>query len=307
MQGAVTAKGVATLSFYQCQFVGLTVGKHGHNNLDEHLNGGVLYVRGAATLIIDACLFKANVAVHSNSAGGFGGVVYSEGVSLIKISCSTFTQNSAYHGGVLYLTLFGEPTDRVEISSSVFDANTAEHASAGRGGSLYLREGCRPFTKCDRTVGYAGTLEISASTFIDGSSENGGVMYDRNARLKVNISSSSFTGNTVSSPSGVWSGAGVFHVKGLVSLTVVSSLFQNNSARDGGGVLYTDSYSITRIMLLDSTFLYNRVSGASQWDGKVTNGFGGAVYIGVPSSHSVSFCTFVGNRAPVRCCILPLV
>jgi CSLREA domain-containing protein len=187
------------------------------------VNGGG--VSSGGTLIVADSLFTGNNAVVNPYVVGIGegGAIYSWGV--LTITNSVFNGNSASRGGAISCNA-GTAT----VTSSTFVSNSAVSDS---GGAIY--ENCN--------------LTIMSSTFASNSAANsGGAILTDNDINPINITNSTFHGNTAPS------GGGVANYGGLI---VRNSTFSNNNSPSGGAL----RNGLGGVLSLRNSILANSVGG----------------------------------------------
>ena len=117
-----------------------------------HLAAGVVYLAGKSELLIQQCNFSDNVGIVD------GGVIYSKKNNSVFVNSSTFTNNVADHGAVIYIN-----NAVVHIHHSYFVSNRAQY----EGGVCYIS---KPFN----------SVRISQSSFLNNTAyTNGGVLYSK--------------------------------------------------------------------------------------------------------------------------------
>ena len=169
-------------------------------------NHGVVSISTTSFLTVERCLFR-------NSRGS--GVLRASGTVSISILCSTFINNMAQRGSVIY----GYERITVNIEGSSFYNNTA----ATDGGVIYM---------------YSSTCNIAGSNFSNNSAGgHGGVLYLNRARATVH--NSTFANNDATNTGGV--------TYATRSTFIISETnFLNNTAANGGGVIRAcDSSRVT--------------------------------------------------------------
>lgn len=165
---------------------------------NDALDGGALSVEGGGTvLLFGECRFEDNTALAS------GGAVHVGAGLLVDAGLTTYQGNNAVDGGAIHAL------DRVELTSSLFDGNTA----TGRGGGLYLAGGAGHLIQGNRfwsnTGGDGGALAVSTVT-------------------AGQIRNNRFQNNTGTQGGGVWLDA--------VGIAVTNNSFAENDAVDGGAL-----------------------------------------------------------------------
>jgi hypothetical protein len=134
-----------------------------------------------------------NCTISGNSGGGITSGGFDGGATL-TISNSTISGNSALLGGGIFSGADGgnSGSSMVTISNSTISGNSA----ASDGGGIYNSAGNRSF---------AG-LSVNNSTISDNSAASGGGIknYSQNSRTMLEISTSTFSGNTASVGSSIY-------------------------------------------------------------------------------------------------------
>ena len=220
------------------------------DNSTYNINGSTLIVSSGVMDKSLVPLVSITGCTFSSNDAFLGGVMHTSG-GLVNITSSTFSSNDAYSGGVMDL-LGGA----ISITNSTFTLNNADKT----GGVM---------------VTSSGLFSITNSTFTSNTATFCGVL--KSLYGVVNITNCTFTRNTAFLSSGV---VATFRV----SLTVTSSIFNNNTIAVGsGGALYTfgGSSSIT-----NSTLTYNNA----------VPGDGGVIYT-LGGSLTISSSTFTNNNA----------
>ena len=215
-------------------------------------NGGVLHVERNSFVTIEKCLFLNNMA-HSDDFGDHfinestttsrgcsgifnnyhqddfctsGGTIYAL-ESDIVVHLSTFTNNSALAGGVVYCI----SETRVNISNSTFSNNKATVS----GGVIHQLD-------C--------LVSITTSSFYNNSGKNGGVLYHNHTDVTTSeclkLEDSDFNDNTAVEKGGV-----VFISNSNVS--ILGCQFHSNKAQDRGGALFVTANTYTTITSVNFT------------------------------------------------------
>ena len=184
----------------------------------------------------------------NNTAALWGGVISTLDGSF-NITMSTFTNNTAARWGGVIITSRGS----FNITSSYFTYNTATKNGGviqTWHGSFYITNST--FTNNTATSGGVintanGSFNITNSTFTNstGTSLGGGVMYASEG--SINITNSTFTNNQAYYGGVVWS-------ESVLSFTIKSCSFNNNTANSYGGIMFAFRCSMH---IIDSTFHHN--------------------------------------------------
>jgi len=185
-----------------------------------------------------------------------GGAVLVRGGVLTLRNGASVEDNLAYQGGGIF-NAFG----RVTVSDASLSRNRAEYggaiASQGSGG--------------------VPALGIERSTFIGNEAVgSGGAIVNRSM---MNITDSTFDGNTVTSGTFAFQGGGAIDNNSFTGQAdIATSLFTNNEARRGGAIL---NYNAADLVLRNSDVVANRLgpvfgdAGGGIWNG----GSGAAVIV----------------------------
>ena len=195
-----------------------TLSNSNFNNNIAGSSGGAVSIRESVIASITGCNFTGNTAT-----GGYGGAVHTDGngrtaVTSTTFSNCTFSSNSAYRGGAVYIDLADQ-----SLSGSSFSNNTAGE----NGGGMYSGIGSDAFsiTNCTFTGNTAAT--------------SGGGIY--NDRTYPAISSCTFTGNNATvSAGGIYTKWYNANFKNCI----ISGNTSNNASLpdlyfDGGSITYS--------------------------------------------------------------------
>ncbi len=176
------------------------------------------------------------------STTGRGGALHSVSLHSLVLNNVTFEENSAVHGGALFIE-YGLSAIDLSINDSLFLGNT----STQDGGAIYFENG----------IGSLGSFTISQSTFESNESEgNGGAIHAADVAT-ITVSESYFTDNKTS-PGGLY--GGVFYLDGVSSVSVNDSYFYFNRPTTGRGAVFYATGDVA-IEVGNSTF-ENNVSGS---------------------------------------------
>ena len=210
--------------------------------------------------------FTNNHALNQNGLNG--GAIYGRGY----VSDCIFTNNSAYsYGGAIYF-------DKGEILNCDFYDNSAPTISAnGGGGAIYIRSnGQATIENCY----FKGNKALTAA----GPKCSGGAIFNEGIAL---IISCNFTDNSAVQRGGaIRNGFGY----GANNLTVIDSIFINNTAGSGGGAIsaYLDpsSWTVSGYNYIYSSIFINNTASVD----------GGAIENYRPLL-DIDDCSFEGNTA----------
>ena len=230
----------------------------------ETAAGGAICAINGATVTVNGGLFHKNEAAYGGALQQWSGT--------LSITGTEFTENIARIGGGA-LEMHGGVTAMVK--GSTFTKNNAVH-----GGAVYN----------DTYGGASADLTIENASFEQNTADLGGAVYNY---AELQISGSTFTGNTVNLPEG-WNtdkgfgGAVANTISGV--LAVADSTFTGNTAKNGGAIAnwinYGESGSATA-EITDSIFEQNSAEN------------GGAVYQSGAATDLVTITDsdFTGNTA----------
>ena len=234
------------------------------DNVATEVSGAALFIHLAESLVLSNIVFNGNRNEAMEGRGTFqitesnwisvqngqfvgnkahhGGVLYCYGKPNLSILNSTFHNNSAQVGGVLYLDFPPSVHSTIDISASEFTGNSASEL----GGVL--------------AFGLAAgvsflSLYIRNSTFSENSSVLGSVLHiSRSVLLEQGlVADSRVAGNRASQEGTLHLAAG--------NLSLASTCFEGNSAKDGSGVyrkLSSDfSYGLCTLSCFNVSLLGN--------------------------------------------------
>ncbi len=236
----------------------------------QAVDGGGLFVAGGG----QAGTLNA-VAFSNNQASGGGGAVYIGEVASLEVNGSSFTSNSAADGGAI-----ANRGGTVTISGSEFIGNAASSGAAiSNDGVLDIEE---PDAQCAAPTDPGSFAAVT--TFSGGTATNeGGAIY--NGAGVVNLHRARFTNNTAGE------GGALFEESGAGPITVGCSVFDLNSAVNGGAISGQDDGDVA---IDTSLFAANTATGSggaiadaidglrltitnSRFTGNAATEFGGAV------------------------------
>jgi hypothetical protein len=253
------------------------------------------------TLTIENVRFTNNISSQTGSGTGYdfgGGAIFTQG-GILTVTGSTFSGNEARRGagGAIHGL-----RSNITVSNSTFSTNkatpySATNGNSGFGGAIYV----------DGALSSGnGSIEISGSSFTGNTGANsGGVAYvnlytAQNESLRIDRST--FTGNSISGGAGglggALSGGGTNNGAGQATITITNSAFVNNTVAGGttgasGGAI---AFAQTAaITIANSTFSGNQALGKCL---TCYNANGGAIYIvNNPVDYQLLNLTIVGNHA----------
>ena len=238
--GAITVSGFAVLTIENSEFT---------NN--KGINGGAIN-NGSTALTVENSIFinndstpGAELPSSSSSPRGFGGAIYTDGVSAsfggdngtIAIRNSHFEDNKgAGAGGAAFLFIY--PGDDVVIeNTNVINNSIIENAiDISQGGGIRLGTG-------ESSIGRTspGRFTINNSTFAGNTSEieGGGLWIDRKLDLtRVDIVNSTFSENRAESANGTVGLGGA--ITAYAPTNITNTTITNNFAGEEAGAIYTN-------------------------------------------------------------------
>ena len=195
------------------------------------------FVGGVITATLDSKI-NINRSTFENNGAQYGGVIFAQH-SIIVMHNSSFSNNSGKNGGVVFSL-----RSNIIIVASKFEDNgvTPENSSLIEGGGVLFSAICNITIKASKFNDNAATSNSNSTKH----SVGGGVL--QSFESTIIIETSIFDGNTAISR-GILSGGGVLYSV-LCSITVEASEFENNAAitredTSGGGVLASYKSNIT--------------------------------------------------------------
>jgi len=232
--------------------------------------GGALYT-SSGSVNVRSCRL-------SNAQAHHGGLLHAEG-GKTRLTDNVFMGGVAMRGGAVYIT---PPQRGVRFSGNRFEANYASRV----GGALYVElftdnVELRGDTFSDNAAGIGARFDAPAVTLLDAKEGLGGAIFTEAALYLeriVCVGNFARTGGCVR-----------FHTRSssykTVS-TVVASVFDNNTATNGGAVALTDDHLL---VLRDSNFTGNSAAAA-----------GGGIFASGTDLIEVMRCRFTACAAELR-------
>ncbi|MBE6499311.1 MAG: hypothetical protein E7Z80_02010, partial [Methanobrevibacter thaueri] len=231
---------------------------------DNRINGGDGgAITGYGNLTIINSIFANNTAKSSR-----GGAIYCYNAHVI-ITNSTFTNNTAYQGGALYLE--ANMLNEIPQNPNVIITNTRFLNNHGEFGGAILND--------DNLI----IIEsIFTNNTADGDYASGGAIYNC---INLTIINSTFNNNFANRSDYEYGGGAIYNEYAI--LTLISTNLVNNHANQGGAIFNYE----TNVTIIDCEILYNYVSG--------NNGNGGAIYnensILIINGSVLSYNQVIGN------------
>ena len=236
-------------------------------NHSSYVAGGVSSMGTGSVTIVDS-IFTDNSIGESGSGGG----VYAD--TNLTVINSTFSNNDAsqdgWGGGI---AMYGGD---LAISGSSFIENTAD-VNGGYGGAIFAT--------------YDASLAITDSEFVENTGWTGGAIYVESDGAATTIDSSTFDRNHASDIGGaVYAG---------FSVNITNSTFSGNTAKTGGGIGSYHFGSAADNVVANSTFSGNSATDAGSsiaaWSGITLTGSIFADSSGVGSCSAMSSYSSVGE------------
>ena len=256
--------------------------------------GGALRIRfrDSGTADLAGCDFIDNTSVSQQ-----GGAIRMDGngnMGAMALSNCTFSgNNSSGNGGAFYCDDLPDLT----VVDTVFSNNV----TADQGGAMRIWTGQFAFDGCTFVTNRAnsnggairmrvkdgGTADFAGCDFIDNSSANedgGAIRMDGNAAMGAMVlSNCTFSGNSAGGDGADYGGA--FYCDDLPELTVIDTVFSNNTATGEGGAIriWTGEFTFD-----GCTFVTNQA-----------NSHGGAIRLRVKDGGTATFlnCDFLDNSS----------
>ena len=199
-------------------------------------SGGAIYAAGPITLANTGAL--AFIGNTTSTTSGMGGAVYAAGNVDIG-SGVTFSTNSAYRGGVIYL---GTASTQLALNGATFQNNTA----TDRGGTLYTESTTFAMTNSGNTTFIDNTADLGAVIFV----QSGTVTLTNNAGGSL-----AFVGNEAGSSGGAIYAGDHLTIGPGVTFGGTATTQGNTAGR--GGAIYLGSFAATQLSLDGTTFQNN--------------------------------------------------
>ena len=239
-------------------------------------DGGVIFAQSNSSIAVDSSIFA------TNKAGDDGGVMYSYDSIKVKVTSSSFSNNSVGdEGGVAYVVF----NSNVTLENSTFDSNVATDEGgvmfAHRRSSIILRGNCTFFNNSANTGGVA---YVQNSSFTDTMSMyfnnkariNGGVLTLHEGKMRIKA------GRFVNNSAG--NGGGVIYTPGVNDVAVLEgNRFHSNRADSGGVIAMFVSGVLT--IIVENLFSHNHAVR------------GGAIHLHRSNNLTVSLSNFINNSA----------
>jgi fibronectin-binding autotransporter adhesin len=248
-------------------------------------DGGGAYVSSSTNTTIKGHTFNANHADFDENNNGNGGGLYLKS-SAVALDGNTYTLNSAYDGGALYI----DASDSTTLRGDSVTNNSARR----NGGGVYLS-------------GNNGTKLIGLELITNQAAGQGGGLYTT-ATPNTSIGAPQVQGNTSGG-----AGAGLYAINSTLTFTG-SALLQDNIAGTEGGGGYLGSGALLTFENFDMQGNEATQGGGFYADGgrftatgaisflsnKATNGAGGALYLQGNGSTTTAMQEIFarGNEAP---------
>ena len=237
----------------------------GSISYNSAIYGGAINNNGF--LFIDSGNITNNTCYNNADGYSYGGAIHT--YTYLTISGGNIANNGGgdtptYQGGAIYQTVHQSSTQYyTTITGGTFTGNT----SIMHGGAIHADD---------------GSLNISGGTFTSNTSRHGGAVHIHSVTAQI-------TGGTFTQNTATYGGA---YFNGTYSTTTISgnANFTKNNADPYGGAIYSNG----TLNINGGTFTEN-VADAS--DLSSDEGHGGALFLSVDSTTTITAGTFTGNIA----------
>ena len=212
-------------------------------------NGGAIQNSGSLTVngtMLSENPSTSNTSFQNNRVVGYGGAISNTGAGTADIKSYQFTGNIATE----VTAAPGVPGVQGGIGGAIYSNSTATGTALSVDNSLFYQNSARNFGGAIANV--KGIANISNSNFIENqvgvvdgvknSGAQGGAIVNA---ATMNITGSSFTGNTAADMGGAIAnslatslGTGAITQDNDVVLTIDNTVFSSNSSEAGGGAIY---------------------------------------------------------------------
>lgn len=247
---------------------------------------GAIYPRFCTNVNVDGCTFNSNIAVFTD---GFGGVLFNWQSIGFNISNSTFSNNRAGNGGVIYNDARNIEVGVVSLAldNCTFIDNQATNFG---GGAIYVWRSSYTIDDCTftRNLGTNGShifnsgddkeIAIRNSQFTGGSGNFGGAVNCYGGNSNFVIEGSTFTENQASTS------GGAIIVGFGADVTIDSCNFSLNQAEFGGAINVQNEG--VNLSIVNTVF-----------DANGGTNFGGAVNYSAAGDLTIDNCDFFNNSS----------
>jgi Ca2+-binding RTX toxin-like protein len=270
--GAVISNGLGVMTIRNSEFT---------NN--KGINGGAINTPSTALTVENSTFINndttagASIASSSSSPRGFGGAIYTDGVSAsfggdngsIIIRDSLFDGNKGVgSGGAAFL--FTYPGDNVVIEDTRVLNNSVvfNNLEQAYGGGIRVGTG---ESSINRTTPVQ--YDIINTTFAGNTAESqgGGLWIDRKLDLtRVDIVNSTFSENKAENPDGTVGLGGA--IATFAPTTITNTTIANNSAAQLSGAIYTtETTGLTPDIAVSNTIFHSNTAGNENGTDQQTN------------------------------------
>jgi hypothetical protein len=235
--------------------------------------GGALHVL-QSTLLVENSNFANNSAIGAEPRNSQGGAIYIDGVNtpqggFARILGSTFTNNRAFNsGGAIYVNMY-ENSNQFVVERSSFTNNAVTGGNGALGGAI---------SGGSSTLGANSgnaSINISASTFSGNSVRRSGSPTDGSGgalafaqRARISIVNSTFAGNRAEGSGFNANGGALYVVNNSDQFQVINSTFANNFAGWVGGAISNSQVNDGPGGLVQNTLFFNNTAdnGPNDWN-----------------------------------------
>ena len=278
--GAIYSEGnlnIKNSEFIENAVVGSVVAPYGDGTRTTTQSfGGAIYIQDGL-LSIEGSTFTGNIYNKSAAAWGLGGAVSANNTSSISIKNTIFENNFGFFGGALYI-------ENVAQNEAEIDGCTFINNNALQGGAINIQtdESGQKLTVNIKNSQFIGNGVYSTglgTIWNDGGA--GGAIQAANGPVKLIITDSNFTKNTVNSVNTPGFGGAVY-VYG--DLEVNGCEFAENEAQVGSAI--TAGGAPTNTIVIKNTLIKDNVAS------------GNAAFYTWYADVDMDNVTFDGNKAP---------
>ena len=240
----INLSGTLVANFTDCRFF-----TNSSSDVSDSGGAGALYVAGGEINI-------SNTHFDGNTTQRYGGAMRINGGTTVNISNNTIFENGdgVGRGGAIYST----GTSIVNIDATIFRNNISSNVTAGH---YFI---------------FAGTVNVTNSTFEDGTSNTaGGAIY-------INGGDFTATGTIFKNNTSTTNGGAIYNGGGTMKITSCQFISNTNNGTTGGGAIYASNGPVK----ISKSKFYSNTSASG----------GGAIYFTAAFDYAVDNCLFYDNK-----------